>query len=141
MNHDDKDPVPISERNPYFPEIVGTFLFAPLVLGLETWRRWGDWLNPAALDDWIIFGAAILVAGKLVNRNDRLAPVLWVFVCGGAWFLFVLSLWGSIYSFKEGDPSGFPVSVVIIFKACGLALISAASWRAIHRLTPREQHE
>ena len=80
-----------------------------------------------------------MVAARLVNRDDPLAPVLWVFVCGGAWFLFVLSLWGSIYSFNQADPSGFPVPVVVAFKAFGLVLISLAAWRAIHRLTSEKK--
>ncbi len=122
------------KSNPYLPEIVGTFLFAPLVLGLETWRRWGDLLNPNALDDWVVFTAAMLVARKL-KRRDPLAPVYWVFVCGGAWFLVFLSLWGSIYWHEKGDPSGIPVVGVIAFKALGFALISVASWRSVCRLS------
>jgi len=121
------------KTNPYRPEIIGTFLFAPLVLALETWRRWGELLGPAALDDWFVFVAAMIVAFKLARR-DASAPVWWAFVCGGAWFLFCLSLWGSIYYFDRGDPSGVPVPGVIAFKAAGVALISMASWRAIRRL-------
>ncbi len=118
---------------PYRYEIVGTFVFAPLVLALETWRRWGELLSPVALDDWVIFVSAMIVAVKLARR-DPFAPTLWVFVCGGAWFLFLLSTWDSIYHFDEPDPSGVPIAGVIAFKAVGFALISVASWRALRRV-------
>ena len=74
----------------------------------------------------------MLVARKLARR-DPLAPALWVFVCGGAWFLFCLSLWGSICWWRQGDPSGVPVIGVIAFKAVGVALITPAGTRALHR--------
>ena len=119
--------------HPYGPEIVGTFVLAPLVLALETWRRWGELLSPAALDDWVIFVSAMIVAFKLARR-EPFAPTLWAFVCGGAWFLFLLSTWGSIYRFDEPDPSGVPVAGVIAFKAVGFTLISLASWRGLRRL-------
>ena len=122
------------KSNPYLPEIIGTFLFAPLVLAIETWRRWGELLSPYALDDWFVFVAAMLVARKLAWR-DPFAPALWAFVCGGAWLLFCLSLWSSIYWHEQGDPSGVPMVGVIAFKAFGVALISLASWRALHRLS------
>ena len=116
--------------NPYEPEIVGTFVLAPVVLGIETWRRWGELFSPWALDDFSIFAAAIYVALRL-RRRDPKAPRLWVFVCGGAWFLMTLSLWGSIYAYDQADPSGAPVGLVIAFKAFGFALVSTAAWRAL----------
>lgn len=119
--------------NPYRPEIAGTLVFAPLVLALETWRRWGELLSPNALDDWLIFVSALIVVRKLARR-DAGAPAWWLFVCGGAWFMFCLSLWSSIYSYANGDPSGLPVPAVIAFKAVGFALISLASVRALRRL-------
>ena len=121
------------KRNPYLPEIVGTFLLAPLVLGIETWRRWGELLSPAALDDFFVFVSAMFVA-RLLIRRDPCGPALWAFVCGGAWFLFCLSLWGSIYWREDGDPSGVPMAGVIAFKAVGVTLISLAAVRAIRRL-------
>ena len=125
--------------HPYRIEIVGTFVFAPLVLALETWRRWGELASPAALDDWVVFVAAMLVAWKLARR-DASAPAWWVFVCGGAWFMFLLSVWGSIHRFDEADPSGVPVSGVIAFKAVGFTLISLASWRGLRRLRSRDPY-
>jgi len=115
-------------------------LLAPLVLALETWRRWGELLSPAALDDWVILVGAMIVANKLARR-EPFAPILWVFVCGGAWFLFLLSTWGSIYFFKEPDPSGVPVAGVIAFKAVGFTLISVASWRGVRRLRSADPYE
>ena len=119
--------------HPFRAEIIGTLVLAPLVIGLETWRRWGDLLSPAALDDALVFGAALIVVWRLARR-DRGAPRLWLFVCGGAWFLFCLSLWGSVYGYSDGDPSGFPVWSVIAFKVVGFALISWASGRALRKL-------
>ncbi len=108
--------------NPYRPEIAGTLVFAPLVLALETWRRWGELFSPNALDDWLIFVSALIVVRKLARRD------------AGAWFMFCLSLWSSVYSYANGDPSGLPVPAVIAFKAVGFALISLASVRALRRL-------
>ncbi len=127
-------------RNPYRPEIVGTFCIAPVVLGIETWRRWGELASPAALDDWLVFLAAMGVATQLARRRTS-APFLWVFVCGGAWFLFCLSLWGSIYSWDGGDPSGAPMPVVLAFKGVGVTLTSWASVRAIRRVSGRASSE
>jgi len=116
--------------NPYRYEIVGTAILAPLILAIETWRRWGELLAPYSIDDWLIFGSALIVAFKLA-RGDPSAPRLWIFVCGGAWFMMALSLWGAIYGRAAGDPSGFPMSVVIAFKAIAFGLISVAAWRAV----------
>ena len=118
--------------NPYRNEIVGAFVLAAIVLPIETWRRWGELMSPAALDDTIVFVSAMFVATQLARKNPS-APVWWLFVCGGAWFLFALSVWGSIYAYDNGDPSGAPVPLVIAFKLTGLALISIASLRAIRR--------
>lgn len=119
-------------RNPYNPEILGAFLMSAIVLPIEAWRRWGDLLSPAALDDALIFVGAMVIATQLARRKAA-APMWWLFVCGGAWFMFCLSVWGSIYGFDQGDPSGVSVPLVIAFKLVGLTLISAASWRAIGR--------
>ncbi len=127
-------------NNPYRPEIVGTFVLGPLVLVLETWRRWGELLSPNALDDWVIFVSAMIVAAKLAQREPY-APTLWVFVCGGAWFLFLLSTWDSIYHFDKPDPSGVPVPGVIAFKAASFTLISVASWRALRRLRSADPYD
>jgi len=64
-----------------------------------------------------------------------------VFVCGGAWFLFCLSLWGSIYWHDRPDPSGVSVIGVIAFKVFGVALISLASWRAVRRFQSTGPYE
>ena len=128
-----RETIPTVKANPYRYEIVGTLVFAPIVLALETWRRWGELLSPWALDDWFVFVSALIVVRKLARR-DTDAPAWWVFVCGGAWFMFCLSLWGSIYGYGEGDPSGVPVPAVLAFKATGVTLISLASWRALRRL-------
>lgn len=119
--------------NPYRSEILGAFLLSAVVLPIEVWRRWGELLSPAALDDGLMFVSAMVVATQLARRNPA-APVWWVFVCGGAWFLMCLSFWGSIYGFEDGDPSGVSVPVVIAFKLIGLTLITLASWRAIRRV-------
>lgn len=118
--------------NPYRPEIIGAFLMSAIVLPIETWRRWGELFSPWSLDDWLIFGSAMVVATQLARRRPT-APLWWVFVCGGAWFMFCLSTWGSIYAYDEADPSGAPVHLVVLFKATGLAIVSCATWRALRR--------
>ena len=125
--------------NPYRAEIVGTFLMSALVLPLETWRRWGTLASPAALDDALVFGAAMAVAWGLARKAPA-APAWWVFVCGGGWMMFALSVWGSLYSFEAGDPSGAPVPLVVAFKLAGLALISAASLRALRRVRAHDPY-
>ncbi|MCP3916176.1 MAG: hypothetical protein GY711_11525 [bacterium] len=119
--------------NPYRAEIIGAFLLSAIVLPIETWRRWGQLLSPAALDDGLIFVSAMVVAAQLARRSPA-APVWWLFVCGGAWFIICLSVWGSIYQFDDGDPSGVSVPAVIAFKLVVVTLISLASWRAIRRV-------
>lgn len=119
--------------NPYRYEIVATAVLVPGLLALETWRRWGELLSPRALDDWLIGLSALIVVVGLARRAPA-ARRWWLFVCGGAWFLFGLSLWGSIHGYAEGDPSAFPMPAVIAFKASGFALISVASWRALRLL-------
>lgn len=90
-------------------------------------------LSPAALDDALLLLSAMLVATQLARRSPA-APAWWLFVCGGAWFICCLSVWSSIDSFDEGDPSGVSVPAVIAFKLVLFALVSCASWRAIQRL-------
>ena len=124
--------------NPYRYEIVVTAILAPSILALETWRRWSELLSPRSLDDWLIFVSALIVARKLA-RGDAAAPRLWIFVCGGAWFIVSLSLWGSVYGRSVDDPSGFPMWAVITFKAVGFGLISVAAWRALWLACPADQ--
>ncbi len=119
--------------NPYRTEIVAAFLLSAIVLPLEAWRRWSELLSPAALDDGLICASAMVVATQLARRHPA-APAWWLFVCGGAWFVMCLSVWGSIYQFDSGDPSGVPVPAVIALKLVGFTLISLASWRAIRRV-------
>lgn len=119
-------------KHPYRFEILGTLVLAPVVLGIEGWRRWGHWLEPYAMDDWLVFGSALVVVGMLAC-NHPLAPRLWALVCGGAWFLMALSLWGSIYHRADGDPSGVAMPLVLGFKGLLLALISVAAWRTLSR--------
>ena len=121
---------PKFRSNPYRYEIVATAILVPLILALETWRRWAEILSPRSVDDWLIGLCALIVAGKLA-RGDAAAPRLWIFVCGGAWFIVSLSLWESIYSRSAGDPSGFSMWIVILFKTTMFGVISAATWRAL----------
>lgn len=115
---------------PYRNDIRIAFGVVPLLLAIETWRRWGDLLSPAALDD-VIIGGFMLFAATRLARRDPGAPLLWVFGCGGAWFMMVLSTYGSLFAFREQDPSGMPILVVLAFKIGLLALVSIASVRAI----------
>ena len=123
--------------NPYRFEIVAVMVLAPLVLSIETWRRWGELLSPHSLDDWVIFLLAGVAAVKLARR-DAGAPLLWLFACGGGMLLISLSLWGSIYDYASGDPSGVPMPGVIAFKGTGVLLVGLASRRAF-RLAGRAQ--
>jgi hypothetical protein len=120
----------VTKGNPYRPEIMGAFLLSAVVLPIEAWRRWGELLSPVALDDGLIFVGAMVVATQLARRSPA-APTWWLFVCGGAWFMFCLSVWDSAYHFGNGDPSGLPVQVVFAFKLVVFALISLASWLSI----------
>ncbi|MEL6713162.1 MAG: hypothetical protein AAFP86_05275 [Planctomycetota bacterium] len=121
------------KQNAYRADIVGACAMSAVVLPLETWRRWGELLSPAALDDFTVFGAAMVVAVLLARRHP-VAPALWVFVCGGGWFMMVLSVWGSIYSYGAGDPSGVPVALVLVFKLVLFALVGWVSVRAVRRI-------
>lgn len=103
-----------------------------VVLPIEAWRRWGELLSPAALDDPLVFVPAMVIAWQLARRRPA-APVLWVFICGAASFMFLLSVWGSLYAFETGDPSGVPVPLVLAFKLAGLGLAVLASVRATRR--------
>ena len=127
------------QGHPYKPEIVITFLLAPMILAIEAWRRWDELLSPVALDDALVFGAAMIVAWRLRHRETN-APIYWVFVCGGAWFLLALSLWGSIYAYDVPDPSGAPVPLVVAFKAVGFILVTLAGKRAVARLRLRDPY-
>ncbi len=126
--------------NPYRPEILGAFLASAVVLPLETWRRWGELASPMALDDLLMCGCAMVVAVQLARR-DPAAPARWAFVCGGVWMLMCLSVWGSVYAWNEGDPSGAPVGAVLAFKGLGLVLVSVASWRALRRVRLADPYE
>lgn len=119
--------------NAYRVDVAFILLVSAVVVPLETWRRWGELLSPAAVDDAVIVAAALVVA-RLLARRSPAAPALWVFVCGGAWFLMFLSVWGSLYFAAKGDPSGVPVGLVVVFKVAVFSLISVASWRAVTRV-------
>ncbi len=117
-------------EQPYRNDIRTAFVVIPMLLTIEAWRRQEDLLSPAALDDALVGGFLLCVAYRLVRRHPT-APLLWVFGCGGAWFLMVLSTYGSLVAFREPDPSGMPIAVVLSFKAALLALVSVASVRAL----------
>lgn len=123
-------------RNPYHYDIRIAFVVVPLLLAIETWRRWGNLLSPAALDDAII-GAFLLFTATRLQRRDPNAPSLWIFGCGGASFMMVLSTYGSFFALREQDPSGMPILVVLAFKIGLLVLVSIASVRAIRFVRDR----
>lgn len=117
------------KNNPYRYEIVGVFVLGPFVMGIEVWRRWGDFLNPGFYDDYFYFLLAMFAARSLYRRR-YIGQLLWLYACGIGTFCIYFSLFGSLYDYDCGDVSGIPMPGVLAFKIVGVILISIVSYRA-----------
>lgn len=125
----------IPHDHPYRTDVLVGLVIGPALVGIETWRRWGDLLRAHTVDDYILGGLLVVSALLLVKRH-RYAQDLWVFTWGAASLLITLSCIGQLEMMHELDPSGMPFAAVIAVKLAMLALVGVMTVRAF-RLSSR----
>jgi hypothetical protein len=98
----------------------------PLVIGIETWRRWHQFgdvrIWPAIFDDYLA-GGFLLYAASVAKPANEVTGRRYL---AGAWGVAAGMMYGSffsqLYRFAEPDPSGLPVLPVLIAKGVGLVV-------------------
>jgi len=121
------------KNNPYKQEIISIVILGVLLLILETWRRWGNLLSYAYLDDVILVILAFIAAFYLYKKTF-FGQLFWLFTCGYGLCMITGSFMHSWGKINEIDASGFPVSQVLLIKAGMYVLIVFLGIRAFRFL-------
>jgi hypothetical protein len=103
---------------------VAAQILGPLVIAVETWRRWNQFGDvrswPAIADDYLA-GAFLFLAATIAKRAPDRGPLY----LAAAWGVAAGMMYGSFFSqlqrSAEADPSGLPVVPVLVVK--GIALL------------------
>lgn len=66
------------KNNPYKKEIIATFFLGPLLMILETWRRWDNLLSMSYFDDVILVVLASISTYFLYHQRF-IGQLLWLF--------------------------------------------------------------
>lgn len=120
-------------NNPYHKEIIGTIILGPLLLILETWRRWGELLSYLYLDDvWLVVLA--FVAIFYLKKKRYIGQLLWLFTCGCAFCMITGSFFFAVSKIGGLDASGFNTSQVVLVKGFMYVLVIVVSIRGFRLL-------
>jgi hypothetical protein len=105
---------------------VAARILGPLIIAIETWRRWNQFGDirswPAIADDYLA-GTFLFFAATVAKRAPESRGPLYL---AAAWGVATGMMYGSFFSqlqrSSEADPSGLPVVPVLIVKGIGLLL-------------------
>ena len=108
---------------------VAARIFGPLIIAIETWRRWQQFgdvrIWPAIVDDYLA-GAFLFFAARIAQREPDAGGRVYL---AGAWGAATGMMYGSFFSqlhrSAEADPSGLPVVAVLVVKGIGLLICLA----------------
>lgn len=121
------------KTNPYQKEIIATIILGPLLMIVETWRRWDNLLSMNYFDDVLLVVLASIAAYFLYHKQF-IGQLLWLFAAGAFFMMINLSFFGAIEKMHLPDASGIAMSKVILIKAGMYAIILLMGWRAFRLL-------
>ncbi len=119
--------------NPYQKEIIATYILAPILMLIETWRRWDNLWSMSYFDDVIL----VILAGIAVSylrKQQFIGQLLWLFAAGAFFMMINVSFFGSIERINLPDASGLATTIVIAVKALMYLIILLMSYRAFRLL-------
>jgi len=119
--------------NPYQKEIIATYILAPILMAIETWRRWDNLWSMSYFDDVIL----VVLAGIAVyflRKQQFIGQLLWLFAAGACFMMINISFFWAIEEMNLPDASGLAMSKVIAVKALMYLIILLMTWRAFRLL-------
>jgi hypothetical protein len=118
-------------------------VLAVLLIVIETWRRRHQLGNPSywpvIFDDYLA-GAFLIISARMAAppttaRGQRFLATAW----GVATGMMYGSFFGQLENRAAADPSGAPVTAILILKAVGLLLCLVGLVGALREITPRSE--
>lgn len=119
--------------NPYQKEIITTYILAPVLILIETWRRWDNLWSMSYFDDVIL----ILLAGTAVyylRQQKFIGQLLWLFAAGAYFMMINISFFWAVEEMHLPDASGLSMTKVITVKLLMYFLVLLMCWRAFRLL-------
>lgn len=119
--------------NPYQKEIIATYILAPILMAIETWRRWDNLWSMSYFDDVIL----VVLAGIAVfflRKKQFLGQLLWLFAAGAHFMMINISFFWAIEEMNLPDASGLAMTKVITVKGLMYLIILLMSYRAFRLL-------
>ncbi len=118
------------KNNPHKIEILCSLVLGPILIAIESWRRWGDLLTYAYFDD-VLFVILAFIPVKFLNAQKHLGQLLWLITSGFAFCLIYFSFFGALSQLDQADPSRLNMSVVILVKSVFYIIVLMMCFRAI----------
>ena len=119
--------------NPYQKEIIATYVLAPLLMLIETWRRWDNLWSMSYFDDVIL----VLLAGIAVyylRQQKFIGQLLWLFAAGAHFMMINISFFWAVEEIHLSDASGLSMTKVITVKFLMYLIVLLMCWRAFDLL-------
>lgn len=119
--------------NPYQKEIIATYILAPILMAIETWRRWDNLWSMSYFDDVIL----VVLAGIAVfflSKKQFLGQLLWLFAAGAYFMMINISFFWAIEEMNLPDASGLAMTKVIAVKGLMYLIVLLMSYRAFRLL-------
>jgi len=120
-------------ENPYQKEIIATYILAPILMIIETWRRWDNLWSMNYFDDVIL----VILAGIAIyylRKQQFIGQLLWLFAAGAFFMMINISFFWAIEEMNLPDASGLAKPKVIAVKALMYLIVLLMSYRAFRLL-------
>lgn len=119
--------------NPYQKEIVVTYILAPILMLIETWRRWDNLFSMSYFDDVIL----VVLAGIAVyylRQQKFIGQLLWLFAAGAFFMMINISFFWAVEEMHLPDASGISMAKVVAVKGLMYLIVLVMCWRAFQLL-------
>ena len=121
------------KANPYQKEIIATYILAPILMLIETWRRWDNLFSMSYFDDVIL----VILAGIAVyylRQQKFIGQLLWLFAAGAFFMLINISFFWAVEEMHLPDASGIAMVNVLAVKVLMYLIVLLMCWRAFQLL-------
>lgn len=122
-----------TQTNPYQKEIIATYILAPILMLIETWRRWDNLFSMSYFDDVIL----VVLAGIAVyylRQQKFIGQLLWLFAAGAYFMMINISFFWAVEEMHLPDASGISMVKVLAVKALMYLIVLGMCWRAFQLL-------